>query len=157
MVTASFVSRAVEISLAKIDPSFTIRSKQLEAIASILIGQDTIAILPTSYGKSLIFRLLPSVCRQLRGHSNSAVVIVIVPLEAIIKDQIDSANKLTGSLGLKACRVDSSNLDKIKEQQFNIIIGTPEAWLEEESKDLLSSSYFCEHLKCIVVDEAHLV
>ena len=54
--------RAVKVTLEKVDPNFQIRSKQLEAISSIISGQDTVAILPTSYGKSLIFCLIPSVC-----------------------------------------------------------------------------------------------
>ena len=64
MANASIISHAVDISLAKIDPAFQIRPKQLEAIKNIVNGHDTLAILPTSYGKSLIFRLLPSVFSQ---------------------------------------------------------------------------------------------
>ena len=80
-----------------------------------------------------------------------------MPLESIIKDQIDASNKLSSALGIKACRVESATLEKIKNQGFNIIIGTPESWLKDEPKELLSSVYFRENLKCFVVDEVHLV
>ena len=105
--------RAVKVTLEKVDPNFQIRSKQLEAISSIISGQDTVAILPTSYGKSLIFCLIPSVCRQLRGHTDFAIIVVLVPLESIIKDQIKSANELSNSLGFNACRVELVTLEKI--------------------------------------------
>jgi len=159
MANANFVANAVENSLSQINKDYSIRPKQLEAIINIVKGHDTLAILPTSYGKSLIFRLLPSVCKQLKGHTNSAIVAVIAPLESIIKDQIDAANKLSPSLGTKACRVDSSsaNVKSIQEEGYNILIGTPESWLESDAKDLLASTHFQKHLKCIVVDEAHLV
>lgn len=159
MANASFIENAVQNSLTRIDENYNIRPKQLEAIINIVKGYDTLAILPTSNGKSLIFRLLPSVCKQLKGHTNNAIVAVIAPLESIIKDQINAANKLFPSIGTQACRVDSSsaNVKLIQENGYNIIIGTPEAWLESDSKDLLSSSHFQKHLKCIVVDEAHLV
>ena len=142
MANANFIVNAVEKSLSKINKNFTIRPKQLETIINVVKGYDTLAILPTSYGKSLIFRLLPSVCKQLKGHTNNAIVAVIAPLESIIKDQIDSANKMSSSLGLRACRVDNINLETIQHEGYNIIIGTPESWLESESKSLLSSSFF---------------
>ena len=58
---------------------------------SILQGRDTIAVLPTGYGKSIIFHLLPFICDYLKisNHccSNNAV-LVISPLNALINDQI---------------------------------------------------------------------
>ena len=60
MANALLIAHAVEVSLFKIDSNYEIRPKQLEAIVSVIGRQDTLAILPTSYGKSLIFRLLPS-------------------------------------------------------------------------------------------------
>ena len=97
--------------------NYTIRPKQLEAIINIVKGHDTLAILPTSHGKSLIFRLLPSVCKQLKGHTNHAIVAVIAPLESIIKDQIDAAKKLFPAIGTRACRVDSSSAANVKSIQ----------------------------------------
>jgi superfamily II DNA helicase RecQ len=38
---------------------FKIKPKQLEAVVNIVGGIDTLCILPTSFGKSLIFQLLP--------------------------------------------------------------------------------------------------
>ena len=69
-----------------------LRVKQYLALDSILQGRDTIAVLPTGYGKSIIFHLLPFICDHLKisKHnccSNNAV-LVISPLNALINDQI---------------------------------------------------------------------
>ncbi|XP_066916114.1 ATP-dependent DNA helicase RecQ-like [Clytia hemisphaerica] len=157
MANANFIANAVDKSLGLVDKSFSIRPKQLEAIINIVKGYDTLAILPTSYGKSLIFRLIPSVSKQLKGHTNNAVVAVIVPLESIIKDQISSANKLSSSLGIKACRIDSTDLSTILNENYNILIGTPEQWLDSDAKEIILCSHFKQNLKCLVIDEAHLV
>ena len=58
---------------------------------SVLQGCDTIAVLPTGYGKSIIFHLLPFICDHLNNsnHSGSSnAVLVISPLNALINDQI---------------------------------------------------------------------
>ncbi|XP_066934421.1 uncharacterized protein [Clytia hemisphaerica] len=157
MANANFIANAIENSLARVDKSSSIRPKQLEAIVNTFKGYDTIAILLTSYGKSLIFRLIPSVSKQLKGHANNAIVAVIVPLESIIKDQISSANKITSSLSIKACRIDNTDLRAIQNDGYNIIIGTPEQWLDSDAEEVISSPHFKRNLKCMVVDEAHLV
>ena len=42
---------------------------QKEAMKSILIGKDTLVCLPTSHGKSIIFKCLPHSCDYLHGAS----------------------------------------------------------------------------------------
>jgi len=91
----------VNESLAKVNSSFLIKPKQLDAIRNVLNGFDTLAILPPAYGKSMIFQLLPSVCQLLEDQPNNAFVIVVSPLKALIKDQVDAANKLE-SLAVRA-------------------------------------------------------
>ena len=44
-----------------------IKSKQHDAILSYLSGSDTLVVLPTGYGKSLIYAVLPLVYNKLRG------------------------------------------------------------------------------------------
>ena len=68
-----------------------LKVKQYIALDSVLQGHDTIAVLPTGYGKSIIFHLLPFICDHLNiykhGGSNNAV-LVISPLNSLISDQI---------------------------------------------------------------------
>ena len=48
-------------------------------------GRDVISMLPTGYGKSLIYKLLPIACKE--EPSVVAFVIVIEPLNVIIEQQ----------------------------------------------------------------------
>ncbi|MFH2118467.1 MAG: ATP-dependent DNA helicase RecQ [Candidatus Paceibacterota bacterium] len=61
------------------------RSPQGKIIASILEGNCTLALLPTGQGKSL--------CYQIPGLALSGLTIVISPLIALMKDQVDALHK----------------------------------------------------------------
>ncbi|XP_066932172.1 ATP-dependent DNA helicase RecQ-like [Clytia hemisphaerica] len=153
---ASVIRDAVETCISKVNSSFSIKPKQLEVITNIINGHDTLAILPTSYGKSMIYQLLPSVCKMLPGQPDQAIIVVFSPLKALIQNQIEEAYNLRKSLNLRACSLDGT-YKEIVSGQFNLIIDTPEAWLNNRWKDVLSSQYFRKNVKCFVVDEAHKV
>ena len=56
--------------------------EQLNTITCFVRGNDVFAILPTGYGKSLCYALLPGVFDRLEGKSHS-IVVVITPLTAM--------------------------------------------------------------------------
>ena len=47
----------------------SLKPKQIEAAQSFISGQDTFVSLPTGYGKTVIFALLPLVFKKIRGMS----------------------------------------------------------------------------------------
>ena len=53
-----------------------LKEKQVEAVISFIQGRDTFVSLPTSYGKSLIYAVLPYVFDKLRGETLPMVVVV---------------------------------------------------------------------------------
>ena len=67
-------------------------------------GKDVVANLPTGYGKSLIFHLLPGLFRSKAAleDTDPAVVIVVCPLNVIQEDQLKSL----ASHSVRACRLD---------------------------------------------------
>ena len=82
------------------------RSLQKEIIESIHSGKDTLAILPTGGGKSICFQV-PSLMKE-------GICLVISPLVALMKDQVDSLK----ANGIAACFINSSQSSE--EQEFYI-------------------------------------
>ena len=76
-------------------PSFCLKPLQVKCFEYLLNGYDVIAVLPTGFGKSLLFQLLPDF---LPVKADKNVVIVVCPLNSIIEDQL----KVLGERGVTA-------------------------------------------------------
>ncbi|XP_061193772.1 bifunctional 3'-5' exonuclease/ATP-dependent helicase WRN-like [Saccostrea echinata] len=123
-----------------------LQQKSLES----LLHHDVVAILPTGYGKSLLYELLPFYHLEVTG--NPAVVLVIEPLNVIIEEQM---KKLSDSSFLLR---NSSSYDFIKDFEKGktmYIFAHPEAVVgKPEVYKLLQS---VSDYMYIVVDEAHCI
>ena len=58
--------------------------------------EDVFAVIPTGFGKSLIFQLFPQVISLMNGKANAVTTIVMVclALVAILRDQVEQLNKI---------------------------------------------------------------
>ncbi len=69
--------------------------EQEECLVHILNGGDVVALLPTGFGKSLIYQLLPIVSEKLgRPKFGKAIIVIVSPLVALMDDQVKEAAKL---------------------------------------------------------------
>lgn len=123
------------------------RPNQEEIINCILSGQDTLAIMPTGGGKSI--------CFQLPALILPGITIVISPLIALMKDQVDSLK----SNGIKACFINSSQSSD--EQQFYIhALQNNEfklVYIAPESLSYLDNAFNKLTISLIAIDEAHCI
>ncbi len=130
-------------------PAF--RGKQEEIIRHILAGQDALAIMPTGAGKSL--------CYQLPALLLPGLTVVISPLIALMKDQVDSL----GALGIQAASYSSALDWAAKERVLSAMQSNSLRLLYLSPERLFASSpAFIEELKnhtvsLFAVDEAHCI
>jgi ATP-dependent DNA helicase RecQ len=127
----------------------TFRFNQKQIIENILSGNDTLALLPTGGGKSIIY--------QLPALISDGVCLVISPLLALMKDQVAQLEKK----GIPAAYVSSDltmfqqqeQLEKAQKQQVKLLYLSPER---------TSNYHFINALKYIkvsfiAIDEAHCI
>lgn len=65
-----------------------IKDEELEIVEGMMNRRDVFAILPTGFGKTLCFAVLPVMYDELLPMDEPSIVIVITPLIAKIKDQV---------------------------------------------------------------------
>ena len=125
------------------------RPMQLEIIEQVIMGNDLLAMLPTGGGKSLTFQV-PAL--MLNG-----VCLVITPLIALMKDQVENLNKL----GISADAI-FSGMDNAKIMSVLNKAAAGKSKLLYISPERLSSERFQSYLSLlpismIAVDEAHCI
>jgi ATP-dependent DNA helicase RecQ len=127
----------------------TFRPLQEEIIQSVLDGKDTLALLPTGGGKS--------VCFQVPALAMEGVCIVITPLIALMKDQVENLKKK----GIKAVAVYSGmHRNEIQIAFDNCCFGdikflylSPERLQTEQFQQVVQKMKVC----LLAVDEAHCI
>ena len=126
---------------------------------SLLRGKDVFGVLPTGFGKSLIFQLFVLAKNRASSLPNASVerptIIVICPLKSIMEEQITS-NEF--SLPASELRFDGGTLNSIRNGEVQVVYATAEQVLKEQFTTLLKEDCpFCRSLPLIVVDESHTV
>ncbi len=125
------------------------RPLQLEIIQSVASGKDTLGLMPTGGGKSVVF--------QVYSLSQKGICIVVTPLIALMKDQVENLN----NRGIKALAVHSGmSAAEIKIALDNAVWG--EYKFLYVSPERLHSEHFSERLgkmdvNLLTVDEAHCI
>ncbi len=127
----------------------TFRSPQEEIITSVLDGKDTFGLMPTGGGKSICFQV-PAMMR-------SGICLVISPLVALMKDQVQRLQKLDIKAIALTGGIQSEEiitlLDNCEFGNYKFLYLSPERlqsdWILERIKNL--------PINLIAIDEAHCV
>ena len=125
------------------------RGHQAEIIDHVVAGGDALVLMPTGGGKSLCYQV-PALCRD-------GVAIVVSPLIALMRDQVEALRQL----GVRAAALNSSiafaEAMKIERQmragEIDLVYVAPERLLTDPFLELLDR---CK-LALFAIDEAHCV
>lgn len=125
------------------------RPSQLQVIEKVLAGEDLLALMATGGGKSLCFQV-PALCKP-------GVCIVVSPLLALMKDQVDRLNEL----GIEAHFISSAQsfkeidviLDKCVYKDTKFLYISP----ERISNELFRERFKRMKVNLIAIDEAHCI
>ena len=125
---------------------------QEEVIKSILAGNNTFAVMPTGGGKSL--------CYQLPALMQDGTAIVVSPLIALMKNQVDSLRALSSEEGVAHVLNSSLNKTEIKRVKGDIASGitkllyvAPESLTKDEYVEFLQG----QNISFLAIDEAHCI
>jgi ATP-dependent DNA helicase RecQ len=128
------------------------KGNQLEIIQAVLAGRDTFVIMPTGGGKSL--------CYQLPAHLLEGVAIIVSPLIALMKNQVDLvrsysskddvAHFLNSTLTKKEIKVVH---DDLKQGRTKMLYVAPETLTKQENLDFFRDM----NVSFFAVDEAHCI
>ncbi|KAK3356465.1 P-loop containing nucleoside triphosphate hydrolase protein [Lasiosphaeria hispida] len=143
----------------------TFRHEQAGAIQRVLRGQNTLVVFPTGAGKSLCYQIPAIAFPELdkadgtREPDVAGVTIVVSPLIALMKDQVDALRKR----GISADSIDSTKswdqlqiiYGSLRRSQLRILYCAPERLNNEGFIETMK--YVPGGIRLLAVDEAHCV
>ena len=133
---------------------------QRKALLAVINRKDVFAILPTGHGRSIIFQLLPDVCKYLclSGYSypHHAIIFVVCPLKSLVDSHVrELRNRDISAASLSSEDVDENNLLK---GTYSLVFGSPESFLQNEKwRNMIRSNVYQDRTFAIVTDEVHVV
>lgn len=144
---------SVEATLKQVWGFDALRPLQREIIDCALTGQDALAVMPTGGGKSLCFQVPPLI--------DGGLTIVVSPLIALMKDQVDGlrllgyqAEALNSSLSL----AESEDIRmRLIDGQIKLLYISPEKLLTPDTLSLLKHANQGAGVRRVAIDEAHCI
>ncbi|MBP9932405.1 MAG: DNA helicase RecQ [Chitinophagaceae bacterium] len=128
------------------------KGEQEEIIQSVLDGKDTFVIMPTGGGKSL--------CYQLPALVSEGIAIIVSPLIALMKNQVDLLRSYSDIENVAHFLNSSLNKGQIKKVREDLLGGktkmlyvAPETLTKDENVDFLREL----NISFVAVDEAHCI
>ncbi|MEZ4919676.1 MAG: DEAD/DEAH box helicase [Saprospiraceae bacterium] len=124
------------------------RPQQREIIDAVLEGKDTLALLPTGGGKSICYQV-PALCQE-------GMCLVISPLIALMKDQVDQLKSLDIPAAAVFSGMNRKAIDIVLENACNgaykLLYVSPERLFTDVMKERLKRM----EINLVAVDEGPL-
>ena len=128
------------------------KGQQEEIIKTLMKGEDVFVLMPTGGGKSL--------CYQLPALISEGTAIVVSPLIALMKNQVDAINGLSSVEGIAHVLNSSLNktqtkqvFDDIKSGVTKLLYVAPESLIKDEYQEFLREV----KISFVAIDEAHCI
>ena len=152
-----------------------LKLKQVLCLEAAYHGKDLLAVLPTGYGKSLIFHVLSSLIGEKNRRSDvlkKPVIIVISPLNSLINDQLQKIHCVRQRAVVLSLKHDSHESDdqeqsldltsldatRLKKGDYEYIFTHPETCLSSKQEvSLFQSNVYKDSVAAVVVDKAHCI
>ncbi len=129
------------------------KGNQEAIILNLLEGKDTFVIMPTGGGKSMCYQLPALICE--------GTAIIISPLIALMKNQVDAIRNFGQEKGIAHVLNSSLNKQEIMEVKEDLISGktkllyvAPESLIKEENVEFLKNDI---NISFFAIDEAHCI
>jgi RecQ family ATP-dependent DNA helicase len=133
----------------------TFRDGQYESLKRILLNKDTITLLPTGAGKSIIFQLATLLL--------PGISLIIVPIKSLMQDQVENLERkgISRAVSLSSDIESRNEKDKIQkliyEGHYLFVYIAPERFLINDFRNSLREFTKKYIISLIVIDEAHCV
>ena len=140
---------ALKVKLKEVFGYSQFRGNQETVIRNVLDGKNTFVIMPTGAGKSL--------CYQLPALMNDGLAIVISPLIALMKNQVDQLNAYGVNARFLNSTLSKGEITRLKKDCMNNIVKllyvAPESMNKEENIEFLKKV----NVSFVAIDEAHCI
>jgi ATP-dependent DNA helicase RecQ len=140
---------ALKLKLKEVFGYGQFRGNQEIVIRNILDGRNTFVIMPTGAGKSL--------CYQLPALIEDGLAIVISPLIALMKNQVDQLNAYGVNARFLNSTLSKGEITRLKKDTMNglvkLLYVAPESLTKEENIEFLKKV----NISFVAIDEAHCI
>jgi len=149
MISESSVEQRLKQNLKEIFGFDNFRGEQEKIIKSVVSGKNTFVIMPTGAGKSL--------CYQLPATVLEGTAIVISPLIALMKNQVDQLSAYGVNAQFLNSTLNKSEMNRVKNDVINgvckLLYIAPESLTKEDNLEFLKKA----KISFVAVDEAHCI
>ena len=151
---------AVASALAALGSSgLQMKEEQKRAVRAVYEGKDVFVCLPTGFGKSLCYQVLPFVFDHLRGPEKSSAVLVVSPLIALMVDQVQSLRRRGVKSSVIASQSGVENLlaADVNLRNDKLLFCSPEVLARVRWREAIDDPAVSSRIVAVAVDEAHCI